>query len=259
MSLRGKRPVVSRSFAQQYWPGENPLGKQVSGGGMDSFWEADPPVFGTVVGVVADVRFRELTRAGEPAVYWSYRQRPSRIRYGANLVVEAGSGNPALVAQGLRAAIQETDPDVAIRVRFLRDQVADSMAERRFVLLVMSRFAAVALFLAALGIHGVVSYAVARRTREMGIRLAPGATPGTVRGMVLRQAMTPMGLGLILGALGAWGVTRVLAGLLYEVRPTDPVTFLGVMTLLLVLGGGASWIPALRGTRVDPAVTMRGE
>ncbi|MGM0669214.1 MAG: ABC transporter permease [Gemmatimonadota bacterium] len=251
--------VVSRSFAQRYWPGASPLGKQVSGGGMDNYWDAEEPVFGTVVGVVADVRFRDLTRAGEGTVYWSYRQRPFRIQYGANLLVESESGDPALVAGGLREAIRETDPDVAIGVQYLRDRVADSLAERRFLLLVMSGFAAVALFLAALGIYGVVSYAVARRTREMGIRLALGATGTRVRSMVLRQALTPVGLGLLLGALGAWWGTRAMTGLLYEVKPGDPATFLGVVGVLLAVGLAASWIPAFRGTRVDPGITMRAE
>jgi predicted permease len=251
--------VVSRSFAETYWPGESPIGKQVSGGGMDEFWSSDPPVFGTVVGVVGDVRFRDLTRAGQPTVFWNYRQRPGRIRYGANLVVESSSGDPTMVAGSLRAAIRGMDSDIAVRLRFLNDLVSDSMAERRFVLLIMSGFALVGLLLAALGIYGVVSYAVARRNREMGIRLALGATGGTVRRMVLLGAMGPVGLGLIAGLAGAWALSRVLAGFLYEVRPTDPVTFLGVVFLLLATGWVASWIPARRGTRVDPMITMRAE
>lgn len=255
----GHTVVVSRSFAQRYWPGESPLGKQVSGGGMDNYWDAETPVFGTVVGVVGDVRFRDLTRPGEAVVYWSYRQRPFRIQHGANLMVESESADPALVASGLRQAIRETDPDVAVRIQYLRDRVSESLAERRFVLLVMSGFAAVALFLAALGIYGVVSYAVARRTREMGIRLALGATGKRVRGLVLGQALIPVGAGLLLGVAGAWAATRVMAGLLYQVEPGDPLTFLWVTALLLVTGLVASWIPALRGTRVDPGITMRAE
>jgi putative ABC transport system permease protein len=251
--------VVSRSFAETYWPGESPIGRQVSGGGMDEFWSSDPPVFGTVVGVVADVRYRDLTRAGRPTVYWNYRQRPGRIRNGANLLVESSSGDPALVAGSLREAITGADPDIAVRLRYLGDLVADSVAERRFVLFIMSGFALTGLLLAALGIYGVVSYAVARRSREMGIRLALGATGTTVRRMVLLGAMGPVLLGLILGLAGAWALSRVLAGFLYEIRPTDPLTFLAVVTLLLMTGWAASWIPARRGTRVDPMITMRAE
>jgi predicted permease len=251
--------LVSRSFAETYWPGENPIGRLVSGGGMDADWPADQPVFGTVVGVVEDVRFRALTRAGRPTVYWYYRQRPGRIRYGARLVVESASGEPTLVTSGLREAIQTTDQDVAIQLRYLRDVVSDSTAERRFTLFIMSGFGAIALLLAALGIYGVVSYAVARRSREMGIRLALGATGSGVRRMVLQGSMGPVALGLLVGVAGALTLSRIMAGLLYEVEPNDPLTLVGVVALMLVTGWIASWIPARRGTRVDPMVTMRAE
>jgi putative ABC transport system permease protein len=133
------------------------------------------------------------------------------------------------------------------------------MAERRFTLLIMSGFGAIALLLAALGIYGVVSYAVARRSREMGIRLALGATGGGVRTMVLRGAMGPVSLGLLVGVAGAWTLSRIMGGLLYEVEPDDPLTLGGVVVLLLMTGLIASWIPARRGTRVDPMVTLREE
>jgi predicted permease len=251
--------VVNESFANTYWPGEDPIGQLVSGGGMDNFWNADPLVFGTVVGVVADVRHRDLTRAGRPAVYWSYRQRPARISSGANLVVESATGDPSLVAGSLRRALQEADPDVAPRIRLMGDIVAESVGERRFTLLIMSGFAAIGLLLAALGIFGVVSYAVAQRTREMGIRLALGASGRTVQSMVLKGAMIPVALGLGVGVVGAWGLSRIMTSLLYEVPPNDPRTFMGVTTLLLATGLLASWIPTMRGTRVDPMITMRGD
>ncbi len=251
--------VVSQLFAETYWPGENPIGKLVSSGGRDNLWSMESPLFASVVGVVADVRHRDLTRAGGPAVYWNYRQRPSRIRSGANLVVESASGDPAVVAGPLRRALQEADPDVAPQIRLMREMVADSLGQRRFTLLIMSGFAGIGLLLAALGIFGVVSYAVAQRTREMGIRLALGASGGAVRTMVLRSAMVPVILGLLIGVGGAWGLSRIMAGLLYEVTPNDPLTFLGVSGLLLVTGLVASWIPTVRGTRVDPMITMRGD
>jgi putative ABC transport system permease protein len=251
--------VVSQSFADAYWPGQDPIGKLVSGGGMDNYWSEDSPLFGTVVGVVADVRYIDLTRPGRPAVYWNYRQRPFSLQYGTNLVVESASGDPAAVAGSLRQAIQDVDPDVAPRIRFMEEMVAASLGQRRFTLLVMSGFAGIGLLLAALGIFGVVSYAVTQRTREMGIRLALGATGGRVRTMVLRSAMMPVAAGLGVGIGCAWGLSRIMAGLLYEVPPTDPLTFLGVSGLLLSTALVAIWIPTVRGTRVDPMVTMRGE
>jgi ABC-type antimicrobial peptide transport system permease subunit len=181
------------------------------------------------------------------------------MKWGANLVVESASGDPGLVAGSVRQAIQEADADVAPRIQLMRDQVADSVGERRFTLLVMRAFAAIGLLLAALGIFGVVSYAVAHRTREMGIRLALGATGGTVRGMVLRNAMVPVVLGLLVGVAGAWTLSPIMGGLLYQVTPTDPLTFLAVSGLLLGTALVASCIPAVRGTRGDPMITMRGE
>ena len=148
---------------------------------------------------------------------------------------------------------------MAPRIRLMGDMMAESVGERRFTLLVMSGFAAIGLLLAALGIFGVVSYAVAQRTREMGIRLALGASGGTVRGMVLKSAMIPVALGLGVGVVGAWGLSRIMTSLLYEVPPNDPLTFTGVTSLLLATGLLASWIPTVRGTRVDPMITMRGD
>ena len=251
--------VVSRSFAETYWPGEDPIGKLVSGGGMDGYSSMDDPLFGTVVGVVADVRYRDLTREGEATVYWNYRQRPRRMKWGATLVVESAAGDPALLANSVRRAIQEADPDVAPQVQLMQDHVAESVGERRFTLLVMSAFAAIGLILATVGIFGVVSYAVAQRTREMGIRLALGATGVSVRTLVLRNAMVPVILGLLAGLTAASAMSRIMGGLLYEVTPTDPVTLLTVSGLLLGAALVASWIPAARGTRVDPMITMRGE
>jgi len=251
--------VVSQSFVDQYWPGEDPIGRLVSGGGMDDYWNADPVAFGTVIGVVGDVRYHTLTREPEPTVYWSYRQRPFRIQYGATLFVESSGGDPALVASAMRSEIRAEDPDLAVRLDYLSDLVTASVAERRFVLLVLGGFALLGLVLAAVGIYGVVSYAVARRTREMGIRLALGAAPGDVRRLVLGGGLRPVGLGLVIGVVAALGLTRVMQGMLFDIRPTDPLTFAAVVALLLATGWLASLVPALRSTRVDPMITMRAE
>ncbi|GMV05004.1 MAG: hypothetical protein AMXMBFR53_12840 [Gemmatimonadota bacterium] len=251
--------LVSQSFADRYWPGEDPLGHRVSGGGMDDYWDAAPPVFGTVVGVVGDVRYQELTREGEPTVYWHYRQRPYRIRFGATLVAEAIGGDPAPLAPVVRATVRAADPDVAVPLRVLQELVSDSVAQRRFLLLVLAGFGGVALVLAAVGIYGVVSYGVARRTREMGIRLALGAAPASVRSLVLGGALRPVVAGLVAGTIGGLVLTRFMRSLLYEVPPTDPVTFTLVPLLLLGAAVVASWVPARRGTRVDPEGAMRTE
>jgi hypothetical protein len=251
--------VVSQSFADRYWPDESAIGKLVSAGGMDSYWDRDPIVFATIVGVVADIRFRDLSLPGRPAIFWNYRQRTSRIVSGGYLVAEAETESPGAIFGGLRNAISTTDSDIPIRIRELNDVVAGSLAARRFTLYTMGAFALIALSLATLGIYGVVSYAVAKRTREMGVRLALGATGGLVQRMVMRGAMVPVVLGLGLGMAGAWALSRVMTGLLYQVSPNDPATFLGVAALLLTTALAACAVPAYRGTRVDPLVTMRGD
>jgi len=249
--------VVNQAFADKYWPGENPIGKQVSGGGMDNYWAADGVVFGTVVGVVGDVRYRSLIRPARPVVYWNFRQRPYRIRWGANMIVESETDGPGGLISSVREALHAADPDVAPRIQLMEDVIADTLAERRFTLLIMSGFAVVGLLLSALGIFGVVSYAVAQRTREIGIRMALGASGGAVRTMIIRGSMLPVGLGLLLGLVAAWMVSRTMAVLLYEIRPTDPLTFVFVSGILLFTGLIASWLPTVRGTRVDPVNSMR--
>lgn len=251
--------VVNQTFVDQFWPDADPIGRQVTGGGMDNYWDADPKVWGTVVGVVDDVRYRDLTSRPVPAVYWSYRQRPYRIRFSTNLVAEARGSEPGAIAADVRTTIRQADPDIAVEVQLLADQVDQSLADRRFMLLILGGFAVLAAVLAAVGIYGVVSYTVARRTREMGIRLALGAAPADVRTLVLRGVVGMVGLGLVAGLLGAFVVTRTLSTFLYETSTTDPLTFVAVPLLLLCTALLASWVPASRSTRVDPIATMRAD
>lgn len=251
--------IVSRSFAEENWPGEDPIGRSVSGGGMDSYWNTDPRPFGTVVGVVADVRYRELARAAGPTVYFPFTQRPSRLVWGVFLVAESATGDPASLGPVLRQAIRRADPDVPVRLRGLSEAVAGSVSERRFATLVLGGFAALALILAVVGIYGVVSYSVSRRTREMGIRMALGAEPADVRNIVVTGALRTVVGGLVVGMLGGLALTRVLEGLLYGVAAFDPPTLVAVSATLLGAALLASWLPARRTTRIDPARTMRAE
>lgn len=251
--------VVNQTFVDQFWPGADPIGRTVTGGGMDDYWDADPKVWGTVVGVVDDVRYRDLTSRSVPAVYWSYRQRPFRIRFGTNLVAESRSADAGAIAAEIRNVVRQADSDIAVEVKLLEQQVDESLAERRFMLLILGGFAVLAAVLAAVGIYGVVSYTVARRTREMGIRLALGAAPTDVRALVLRGVVGMVGLGLVTGLFGSLLVTRALSTFLYETSTTDPLTFVAVPALLLMAALLASWIPASRSTRVDPIATMRAD
>ena len=251
--------VVSRSFADEFWPGEDPLGKQVTGGGMDNFYATRAETFARVVGVVGDIRHRDVGREAYPTVYFPYTQRPFRTQYGASLVVEAATGDPNALVPALRDVLHAADPDVPIRTTALGSAVRSSLGERRFLMFVMGGFSVLALVLATVGIFGVVSYSVGRRTREIGIRVALGAAPESVVRMVVWAAMTMVTGGLLVGLVAALVLTRAMRSFLYEVSPTDPTT---VGTALAALFGAAllaSWLPARSGTRVDPMLTMKSE
>jgi putative ABC transport system permease protein len=249
--------IVSESFAEQTWPGEDPIGKQVTGGGMDNFWEDRR--FAEVVGVVGDVRVRDLAEEPYPTIYFPYTQRPFRIQYGAQVVAEAESGDTGAAAAALLGTVQRIDPDVPLRVVLQQTVVDDALASRRFVMLLLGGFSFVGLLLAGVGIYGVVAYSVARRTREMGIRVALGADPASVGRMVIRSAMQLVMGGIVVGVAGALAASRLLRSLLYEVEPGDPLTLVGVTALLVGTALLASWFPARAGTRTDPMVTMRAE
>jgi predicted permease len=249
--------LVSESFARENWPDQDPIGRQVTGGGMDNFYE--DRVFARVVGVVGDVRFRELGGTEQPTVYFPYHQRPFRIQYGARLVVETTSVEPSSLIPDLRATIREADPEIPISVRTYRSVVRESLGERRFVTMILGGFSVLALVLAAVGIFGVVSYVVARRTREMGIRLALGADPEDVLRTVLGPVMGMVLGGLVVGFVGALALTRTLESLLYQVTPLDPLSLAVGVLGLAATALMAAWIPARAGTRVDPMITMQGE
>jgi len=244
--------VISESLANSRWAGEDPLGVHVQFGNMDG----DPRVF-TLVGIVADIRERGLDAQPRPTFYADYRQRPRAT--GAFTVVLHSSTAPSALVPSARTALREIEPTFVPRFRTIEEVVSTSVADRRFSLLVLGAFAATALLLAVLGIYGMLAYSVSQRTRELGLRMALGAQRADVWRLVLRQAVLLLAVGLGLGVLGALVATRVLAGLLYEVTPTDPLTFAGVVALLAATALLASQGPALRATRADPAETLRAE
>lgn len=248
--------VVSRSFAELAWPGDDPLGKRMTAGGMDNYWNQDK--WATVIGVVGDIRQRSLTAEPEPTYYFPLSQRPYRT-WSATVLVRPGVGDGSRLIPTLRSVIREVDPDVPASLTTMERQVAGSVGEQRFATLVLGLFAAVGLVLAVVGIYGVVSYTVVRRTREMGIRIALGARPESVQGMMQRRSLALTGLGLVLGIVAALGATRVLGSLLHGVSPTDPVTFAATGLLLTAAALLAGWIPARRTARIDPMITMQAE
>ena len=246
-SDRGKRvALVSERTAQRVWPGENPIGQRFRRGDpKEPPWE--------IIGVVKDTR---VSLSKEP-VMMAYVPYWNRHGFGVTLVLRTAM-DPHGVAAAVRSAIWSIDPEVP-PMKTMEDVLDDSVAQRRFQMLVTSLFAFSALCLASLGIYGVVSYSVARRTNEMGIRLALGAGSADIRRMVLRQGLMPVWIGLALGMAAALAVGRLVASLLYGVTASDPAIMSGAAAVLLAVAAVACYLPARRATRVDPVRALRYE
>ena len=244
--------IINEVMAKKYWPGEDPIGKQV-GPGSPRY-----PA-GTIVGIVANTKHVSLREEAAPEMYVPYTQKvwPSILTMD---VVVRTSADPASITKGARDAIHAVDPDLPLaKVATLKTIADDSMTQQRFSVVLVGSFGVLALVLACVGMYGVISYSVAQRTREIGVRMALGAGRGSVFGMVLGQGAWLAGLGIAIGGASALGATRMMAGYLYGVRPADPLTFLGVSLLLIAVALLACYLPARRATRVDPAIALRGE
>jgi putative ABC transport system permease protein len=248
---RGPRVVIiNESLARRYFPRGDALGRRVRLGPDPK----DP--YETIVGVVGDVRQGGVAAEPRPTVYVDDRQEA----WGTLALVVRTSGDPRASAPAVRAALRAIDPTLALtRVRTMDDVLDGSLVGRRFSLALIVAFAALALVVAAVGVYGVLAYTVATRRREFGIRLALGATAGSVLRLVLRQGALWLLLGLTLGAAASLAAAPLITHLLYGVRPADPVTFAAVALLLLGVVLAACLVPARRATRVDPAGAMRAE
>ncbi len=241
--------VVNESMAREFWPGEDPVGKRFRMGDTKGPWK-------TVVGVVGDVLHKGLDAPHTIQVYLPNTQ------FTDSLVILAvrTSNDPVSLAAAVRSEISSLDPQVPVsEVATMEEVVSLSVANQRFGTLLSLLFGAIALVLTAVGIYGVISYGVAQRTHEIGIRLALGATRGEVLSLLVGEAMKPALLGAALGLSAAIGLTRLLSRLLYDVKPTDPLVFSAVLLLLIAVALLASYIPARRATRVDPMVALRYE
>jgi predicted permease len=241
--------LVSTGAAHRLWPGADPVGKRFCMGGGNGPWIE-------VLGVVGDIHGVSLSRAPSDTVYVPYWQRT----YGAVSLVVRTAMTVSAAAPMLRAAIHEVDSEVPVPAIRTMDELVDaSVAQRRFQMKLVLLFAVAALLLASLGIYGVVSYSVGQRTSEMGIRMALGAQPARIRALVLRQGLSPVAAGLAAGVAGAFMLGRLLGNLLFGVRAGDPATIGGVVGLLIAVAAVATYIPARRATRVDPAIALRDE
>ena len=248
----GQVTVISSAMAKKFWPGEDPIGKQVGPG------SARYPV-ATIIGIAADVKHLSVREEPGPEMYVLYNQKiwPSLLTMQFAVRTKA---DPASVTAGTREAIRSVDPDLPIaKVAPLTVIVKDSLTQSRFSMLLLGAFGALALILASIGIYGVISYSVGRRTREIGVRMALGAQRRNVLGLVLGQGARLAGLGIAIGLVAAIGVTRLMASLLFGVAPRDPLTFFAVPVLLMAIALLACYIPARRAMRVDPMVALRYE
>jgi putative ABC transport system permease protein len=243
--------LISETCARQEFPNENPIGKQIQLGGRD---EKKPWI--AIVGIVGDVRQYGPETAPNIAAYIVQAQD---LSFGYSLVART-TGDPLGVERSVRSAFLAVDPTQPVfRVQPMESYLASSLAQRRFTLALLALFSGLALALGAVGIYGVISYAVTVRTRELGIRMALGAGKRDVFAMVLRQGATLAGLGLAAGFLASLALTRLLGTMLFEVPATDLVTSAAVAALLASVALAASYLPARRAARVDPMVALRHE
>jgi predicted permease len=244
--------LVTEAAARRYWPGSNPLGERIR---LSVGWpEADG--WAEVVGVVGDVKGRNLRAAAAPGVYLAL----SQFSYGANYLVLETAGDPSGGIAAMRAVLRELDPQLPLwDPAPMTRHVARASAGERFSMVLLSAFGVLALILAAVGLYGVIAHTVAGRTREIGVRLALGARPAGVLGLVFRQGFAIVGPGLAIGVVGAVAATRVLQTQLYEVSASDPGTLLASAGVLGAVAAAAIWLPARRAARVHPMEALRYE
>jgi predicted permease len=241
--------VVNEALARTIFPGQDPIGQRISFG----IYATDT---GTIVGVVGDTRGRSLVATPPPIVYESLADDQ---QYFVNVIVHT-AGDPAALVAPLRATLRDIDPDLPVdNLQTMRGIMAESITAQRLYAALLGVFSTLALLMAAAGLYALVSYAVVRRTHELGIRLALGAVPRDVLRLVVGRGARLALVGILLGVGGALAATRVLRSFLFEITPSDPVVFVGVALGLAVVALAASWLPARRATRIDPVAVLRDE
>ena len=241
--------IVNQALVDRFLPGEKPLGRR-----LGIFW--GQTLVGEIVGVVGNVRYQSLAEQEEPTFYWPEAQRP----YGDMHLVIRTEGRPADWAGEIRGSIRSLDSNVVVaEVETLTEVVSLASSRTRFSLVLLGAFAGMALILAAVGLFGVMAYSVAQRTQEIGVRMALGAKPTGVLGMVLRDGMMLVMLGLVMGAAAAAGFTRFIESQLHGVKPTDGLTFVAVAFVLSATALVAVYLPARRASAIEPVTALRCE
>jgi putative ABC transport system permease protein len=245
--------VINQTMARRFWADEDPIGKPIR---IVDSGITDSNVSATIVGVVGDVKHGSLDEKSTPQIYLSFAQNPFIF---ATLVVRT-LPEPMSLANAVRSAIWSVDKDQPVwKVRTVQFLINRDLGPRRFMMALLVGFAALALLLATIGIYSVISYSVTQRTHEIGVRMALGAKAGDVLKLVIGQGMILILIGVGVGLAAALGLTRLMAGLLFGVTVTDPLTFAAISVVLTGVALGACFVPALRATKVDPMIALRYE
>src|SRR5438874_8590315 len=240
--------IINDALARRYWPDEDPLGQRVTIG-----FETAPH---EIVGIVASVKQSTLSAGARPAMYLPHLQLPT----GGMSIVIRTSSDPMSFATLARTQIHSVDPGIPVtNIRTMDEIFSASVAQQRFSMLLVGVFGALAVVLAAIGIYGVMGYSVTQRKHEIAVRMALGAKTSQVLRLILRDGLVLASLGVGIGLAGAFALTRLMSSLLFDVKPTDTQTFIGVSALLIVVALLACLIPARRATKVDPLVALRYE
>jgi putative ABC transport system permease protein len=246
--------IINETFARRHFPGEDPIGHRLSLQGQ----HRDPLL---IVGIVGDVRDLALEETPTPEIYYPYLQNPLFENFDRSLtLVVRTKSSPTSMADSLRSELLNMDRSLPVyAMKPMTEHLSDSLSRRRFNLVLLSVFAAVALLLAAVGIYGVISYSVSQRTHEIGIRVAIGARSTEILRLIVGQAMLLTLLGITIGLGAAVALTRLMETLLFDVSTTDPLTFAVISVVLAAVALAACFVPALRATRVDPMIALRYE
>lgn len=245
--------IVNQALAKRFWTG-SPVGRRVNPGFQD------PKVWFTIVGVVEDTKNAGMDKPAGPELYFQVRQVADQFLGGTVSFVVRASNNSTPLEGSIRNAVRELDPSLPVyNLWSMNELVSKSVVQPRFLALLLATFSGIALFLAAIGIYGVMAYSVAQRTQEIGVRMALGARPLHVLQLILRQSVGMLVIGTAIGLVGAFALTRLMRTLLFEITATDPLTYLSVIGILTVVALLACYIPARRAAKVDPLIALRYE